>query len=202
VVVGSKIERAVPTSTRAQAEILESVVIVGGGAAGNAAAEMLRRLGYAGRITMLSADSSAPCDRPSLSKGFLSGAASEESVPLRNAAFYETHRIELKLDARVAAIDTADRHVRLVDGSRHAYDVLLLATGTEPVRLDVAGASLPHVHYLRTFADAGGLVAMALTGKRAVVIGASFIGLEVAASLRVRNIAVDLAHAPSLTLST
>ena len=192
VVVGSRLERGGPPSRAERAAIPDSVVIVGGGAAGNAAAEMLRRLGYAGRITMLSADSSAPCDRPSLSKGFLSGAATEQSVPLRDTAFYQTHRIALKLDARVAAIDTAARHVRLVDGTRHAYDALLLATGAEPVRLDVPGANLPHVHYLRTAADGRALVARALTSKRAVVIGASFIGLEVAASLRARNIAVDV----------
>jgi NADPH-dependent 2,4-dienoyl-CoA reductase/sulfur reductase-like enzyme/nitrite reductase/ring-hydroxylating ferredoxin subunit len=192
VVVGSKLERGAPPALRARAGIPESVVIVGGGAAGNAAAEMLRRLGYAGAITILSADSAVPCDRPCLSKGFLSGVTSEESVPLKNAAFYATHHIELKLNARVVAIDPADRHVRLVDGTRHAYDALLLATGAEPVRLGVPGASLPHVHYLRTAADGSALVAKTLTAKRAVVIGASFIGLEVAASLRARNIAVDV----------
>jgi NADPH-dependent 2,4-dienoyl-CoA reductase/sulfur reductase-like enzyme len=192
VYVGAKREGTEPPSPRVQAGTPERVVIVGGGAAGDAAAEMLRRLGYSGRITMLSADSSLPCDRPNLSKGYLSGATSEESVPLRNAAFYEAHRIELKLNARVAMIDTASRHVQLVDGTRHAYDALLLATGAEPVRLDVPGADLPHIHYLRTFADGRLLVAKVLTSKRAVVIGASFIGLEVAASLRARNIAVDV----------
>jgi len=192
VYVGTKVEAAAPPSLGAKTGIPESIVIVGGGAAGNAAAEMLRRLGYSGRITMLSADSSAPCDRPSLSKGYLSGVAASESMPLRPATFYQEHRIELKLDARVATIDTATRQVQLVDGTRHAYDALLLATGAEPVRLEVPGANLPHVHYLRTFADGRALVATALTSKRAVVIGASFIGLEVAASLRARNIAVDV----------
>jgi NADPH-dependent 2,4-dienoyl-CoA reductase/sulfur reductase-like enzyme/nitrite reductase/ring-hydroxylating ferredoxin subunit len=190
--VGTKIESVGPPSLQAQAGIPESVVIVGGGAAGNAAAEMLRRLGYSGRITMLSADSSVPCDRPNLSKGYLSGATSAESNPLRSADFYREHRIELKLDARVATIDAAGRHVQLVDGTRHAYDALLLATGAEPVRLGVPGADLPHVHYLRTLADSRALVAKALASKRAVVIGASFIGLEVAASLRARNMAVDV----------
>ena len=190
--VGTKIKRGGPPSLGAQVDIPKSVVIVGGGAGGNAAAETLRRLGYAGRITMFSADSSVPCDRPNLSKGYLSGAASAKSNPLRSADFYRKHRINVKLDARVATIDTAGRHVQLVDGTRHVYDALLLATGAVPVRLDVPGADLPHVHYLRTLADSRALVAKARASKRAVVIGASFIGLEVAASLRARNVAVDV----------
>ena len=169
-----------------------SVLIVGGGAAGNAAAEMLRREGYGGRITMLSADESLPCDRPKLSKGFLAGTDSEQSSLLRSANFYRDQKIDLHLSARVNAIDTKNRHVQLVDGSRHAYDALLLATGAEPVRLDIPGASLPHVHYLRTLSDGRALVAKASVSKRAVVIGASFIGLEAAASLRARNIEVDI----------
>jgi NADPH-dependent 2,4-dienoyl-CoA reductase/sulfur reductase-like enzyme len=98
----------------------------------------------------------------------------------------------LKLDARVATIDTANRQVHLVDSTRHAYDALLLATGAEPVRLDVPGSDLPNVYYLRTLADGHALVAKAMTSRRAVVIGASFIGLEVTASLRARNIDVHV----------
>src|SRR5579864_4855722 len=169
-----------------------SVVIVGGGAAGNAAAETLRREGYSGRLTMLSADDSLPCDRPNLSKGYLAGSASEESNLRRSAKFYQDHKVDLHLGARVAAIDIGNGRVDLADGGRHPYGALLLATGADPVRLEVPGGDLPHVHYLRTLADSRALVAKALTSRRAVVIGASFIGLEVAASLRARKIDVHV----------
>ncbi len=174
-----------------------SVVILGGGAAGNGAAEALRREGYAGRILMLSADSAEPYDRPNLSKDYLAGNASEEWIPLRSAEFYREHRIELRLGVRATAIDPARREIRLEDGSRLAYDALLIATGAEPVKLDVPGGDLPHVHTLRSLADSRAIIEKTKVAQRAVVIGASFIGLEVAAALRARNLEVHVV-APEL----
>ena len=178
-----------------------SIVIVGGGAAGNAAAETLRHEGYGGRITMFSADRSPPCDRPNLSKGFLAGTASDDSNLLRPAEFYRDHKIDLRLAARVTEIDTSSASIALADGSRLAYGALLLATGADPVRLEVPGCDLPHVHYLRTLADSRALVAKALASRRAVVIGASFIGLEVAASLRARNVEVHVVGTETIPMA-
>ncbi len=192
VCVREKLETAKHHAPSPEARIPGSVVIIGGGAAGNAAAETLRHEGYIGRITMLSADESLPCDRPNLSKGFLAGTAAAESNPLRSADFYKQHDIELKLGARATSIDDSSRHVTLADGSRYPYDALLLAAGADPVHLDAPGEDLPHVHYLRTQADSSSLLAKALSSRRAVVIGASFIGLEVAASLRARDIEVHV----------
>jgi len=191
-VVCEKLEPAGAAPPSVTGQHPAAIVIVGGGAAGNAAAETLRSEGYAGRITLLSADASLPCDRPSLSKGYLAGTSPEKSVSLRSPEFYRERDIDVRLDARVGSIDSAGRYVQLEDGTRHSYDALLLATGAEPVPLAVPGADLPHVHYLRTFADSRALVARALVSKRAVVIGASFIGLEVAASLRARFVEVDV----------
>ena len=178
----------------------QSIAIVGGGAAGNAAAETLRREGYSGLITLLSADGARPCDRPELSKSILAGTTSAESNPLRPLAFYQANRIDLKLDAPVASLDTSSRHLRLVDGSHVAFDALLLATGGEPARLGGVGRNLQHVHYLHSLADGRALMASALTSERAVVIGASFIDLEVAASLRSLNIEVHVVATDSVPM--
>src|SRR5882762_8823939 len=167
-----------------------SVVIVGAGAAGGAAAEMLRREGYDGSVTLIGADESLPYDRPNLSKDYLAGNAPEEWIPLRSPEFYREHGIELKLGARAVAIDPKTREVRLADGSRQRFGALLLATGAEPVHLGIPGSDLPHVHYLRPLADSRALIPAAPAARRVVVIGASFIGLEVAASLRARGLAV------------
>jgi apoptosis-inducing factor 3 len=169
-----------------------SIVIIGGGAAGNAAAETLRQEGYDGPITMVSADPSLPCDRPNLSKGYLAGAASDESNLLRPAQFYRDQQIDVRLNSRVTSINTANRTIELADGDSLDYGALLLATGAEPVRLPIPGAELGHVHYLRSLEDSRALVASAKAARKAVVIGASFIGLEVASSLRARDVAVEV----------
>jgi NADPH-dependent 2,4-dienoyl-CoA reductase/sulfur reductase-like enzyme/nitrite reductase/ring-hydroxylating ferredoxin subunit len=168
------------------------IVIVGGGAAGFAAAEMLRRRGFDGDIVMLSDDDAPPVDRPNLSKDYLAGTAPEEWVPLRGDDFYAGQRIDLRLRTTVSDIDLRAREVVLGDGARIAYDRLLLATGAEPIRLALHGMELPHVHTLRTLADCRAIIARAAAARRAVVMGASFIGLEVAASLRTRGVEVHV----------
>jgi NADPH-dependent 2,4-dienoyl-CoA reductase/sulfur reductase-like enzyme/nitrite reductase/ring-hydroxylating ferredoxin subunit len=162
---------------------LKRVIIVGGGGAGAAAAEMLRREGYRGRLTIISADQSAPYDRPALSKEFMGGSVSKKMLPLHPTDFYRKHEIELLLNTRVAAIDTHAKSVQLVKGGRRKFDALVLATGASPVKLDVPGAELPHVCYLRTRSDCDAIIAKAAKSKRVVLIGASFIAMEVASSL-------------------
>ena len=169
-----------------------SVVIVGGGAAGLAAADMLRREAYDGTIAMISADDSPPPDRPNLSKDYLAGTAQEDWIPLRAPEFYTENRIELMLSSRVSSIDVARREVLLENGSRRSFGALLIATGAEPIRPPIPGADAPHVHYLRSFADSKAIIEKTRQAKKVVVAGASFIGLEVAASLRNRDIAVEV----------
>ncbi|HEX7061693.1 MAG TPA: FAD-dependent oxidoreductase [Woeseiaceae bacterium] len=184
---------AVAIPERRPARSPASVVIVGGGAAGEAAAETLRREGYLGPVLILSDDAAPPCDRPNLSKDYLAGTAEPSWIPLRSEAFYRDQGIELRLDTRVVRIDPAGSRVLLESGEAIGYGALLLATGAEPIRLRIPGADLAHVHYLRTLADSEAIIAAVEAGaRRAAVIGASFIGLEVAASLRHRNVEVDV----------
>src|SRR5882724_10013024 len=168
------------------------IVIVGGGAAGFAAAEMLRRQDYRGSIVMLSQDAVAPVDRPNLSKDYLAGSAPEDWLPLRPDDFYAKANIDLRLNTEVTSIDTKTRCVVLAGGETVAYDRLLLATGAEPVRLPIPGSDQPHVHVLRSLADSRAIVGLADGARRAIVIGASFIGLEAAAALRARDVEVHV----------
>ena len=192
VFVREKIEDEAAPARPKSAAHPDRIVIVGGGAAGFAAAEMLRREGFGGAITMLSADEALPCDRPNLSKDYLAGSAPEEWIPLRDEAFYREQDIDLHLGAKVSAIDPDSHRVVLDDGQSFPYQKLLLATGAEPVRLTVPGAEREHVRMLRTLADSRAIIERAKQSRRAVVIGASFIGLEVAASLRAREIEVHV----------
>jgi NADPH-dependent 2,4-dienoyl-CoA reductase/sulfur reductase-like enzyme/nitrite reductase/ring-hydroxylating ferredoxin subunit len=187
--VREKRERATPRLP-ASANLPSRIVIVGGGAAGFAAAEMLRRRGFAGSIVMLSNDAAAPVDRPNLSKDYLAGSAPEDWLPLRSDAFYPENSIELQLNTDVLGIDAKTREVAVAGGKKFGYDRLLLATGAEPVRLPIPGTQQPPIHTLRSLADCRTIIDAAKSAQRALVIGASFIGLEVAASLRTRGIEV------------
>ncbi|MEO7217913.1 MAG: FAD-dependent oxidoreductase [Gemmatimonadaceae bacterium] len=178
----------------------KSVVIVGAGAAGVAAAEMLRRCGYTESIKLFDQLHTAPVDRPNLSKDYLAGHAEVEWVNLRSEEFYTSHNIELIRGEKIARIDPAAHHVVTGTGAVIEFGALLIATGSTPVKLPIPGADLPSVHYLRTLDDSNAIIAAAQQGKRAVVIGASFIGLEVAASLRDRDIDVTVVAPESLPL--
>ncbi len=186
-------KRAQPrTASRIKADAPKRIVIVGGGAAGFAAAEMLRRRKYEGEIVMLSSDDAPPVDRPNLSKDYLAGSAPEEWLPLRNSSFYADNAIDLRLNTTVAAIDAKAREVSLSTGDKVPFDRLLLATGAEPVSPSIPGARPSDALTLRSLKDCRTIIERAKTARRAIVLGASFIGLEVAASLRARDIEVHV----------
>ncbi|HEY6824584.1 MAG TPA: FAD-dependent oxidoreductase [Steroidobacteraceae bacterium] len=189
--VDVKAQRPAPPP-RAVRESAERIVILGGGAAGFAAAEMLRREGFGGELTVISADESAPYDRPNLSKDYLAGTAPEEWIPLRPPEFYAHNNIDLRLGTEATAIETEARRVRLAGGEALPYTKLLLATGAEPVRLEVPGGNLPHVRTLRSLADCRAIIERTKPASRVVIVGASFIGLEAAASLRQRRAEVHV----------
>jgi NADPH-dependent 2,4-dienoyl-CoA reductase/sulfur reductase-like enzyme/nitrite reductase/ring-hydroxylating ferredoxin subunit len=176
-----------------------NVVIIGMGAAGCAATEMLRRCGYGGRITVVDADEGSPYDRPNLSKDYLAGNAPEDWIPIRPADFYEQHDVTV-VRGRATRIDVASKRVEVEGREPVSYDRLLIATGAEPVHLKMPGDDLPHVHYLRTLRDSRAIIEASKTRKRALVMGASFIGLEVAASLRTRGLDVHVTAPEKLPL--
>jgi len=183
-------------------EAPKSVLIVGAGAAGFAAAHALRVEGYDGVIEMIAADSAEPYDRPNLSKDYLAGTAQPEWLPLRDPAWYHDHGVLLRLGRRVEALDVSARRVTLDDGAEVGFGALLLATGADPIRLPTPGVERPHVHYLRSLADADRLIAASAGGARRVaVIGASFIGLEVAAALRTRGLDVHVIAPESVPMA-
>jgi NADPH-dependent 2,4-dienoyl-CoA reductase/sulfur reductase-like enzyme/nitrite reductase/ring-hydroxylating ferredoxin subunit len=171
---------------------VQKILIVGGGAAGLSCANELRRLGYSGAITMLSADSDPPCDRPNLSKDYLAGTAPEEWLSLRSDTWYDEKAIDLRLSTPVERIDGESRTVHCQSGYNIPYDRLLIATGSEPNRLLAPGFDGNTVFTLRSIGDARAIAAQAQPGSRVVVIGASFIAMEAAAALRTRGLEVDV----------
>lgn len=179
----------------------ESVVIVGAGPAGAACAETLRRRGYRGAVSLVGAEAPGPVDRPNLSKDYLAGDAPEEWIPLRGPEFYAEQDIEFLPEDPATGIELAARRVTLRSGRALAYGALVLATGAEPRRLTIPGADLSHVFVLRTLADSRAIIARAGSARRAVVIGASFIGLEAAAALRHRGLEVHVVGPEAVPLA-
>jgi apoptosis-inducing factor 3 len=160
------------------------VLIAGGGAAGFAAAEMLRRHGYDGALSLVSSDADAPYDRPNCSKDFLAGEAPAEWMPLREDGWYKDHDIDLKLDTEITRFDLVARTAALKAGEALRFDALVLALGAEPHRPSIPGFDSPKVFTLRSLQDAKAIAAAAKGARRVAIVGASFIGLEVAASLK------------------
>jgi len=176
-----------------------NVAIVGAGAAGSAAAEMLRRCGFVGSVTLVDVEPDSPYDRPNLSKDYLAGNAQEDWIPLRPPGFYEEHHIDV-VRGRATRLDVAGRTLEVGGHAPIDFDTLLLATGADPIHLAIPGAEQPHVHYLRSLSDSRAIIAAAGKATRAVVVGGSFIGLEVAASLRARKLDVHVVAPDSLPL--
>jgi len=178
----------------------DSILIIGGGAAGSAAADMIRREGYEGPVTIVSADKDLPVDRPNLSKDYLAGEAEDDWMPIWSKENYAERNIEVVLGRRATSLDPKTRTVGFDDGSKRQYGALLIATGADPVQLPIPGSPKIPVLYLRSWADGRAIVEKLAGARRALVIGSSFIGLEVAASLRKRQIDVDVVSPDTLPL--
>jgi NADPH-dependent 2,4-dienoyl-CoA reductase/sulfur reductase-like enzyme/nitrite reductase/ring-hydroxylating ferredoxin subunit len=191
---GQRVLVTTPAETTASPEPAKDdrcFVIIGAGAAGAVAAQTLRQEGVGGRVLMLDRENRVPYDRTILSKYALSGEPGAEKSPLQSQSFYQQHAIE-RLTAEVRHIDPAQRLITCGDGTSRRYDAALVATGGEPTRPDLPGISLGNVFLLRSRADADAILAQAERSRRAVILGASFIGMEVAASLRERGLDVTV----------
>jgi 3-phenylpropionate/trans-cinnamate dioxygenase ferredoxin reductase subunit len=170
----------------------QTFVIVGASLAGAKAAETLREEGFDGRVVLVGAEEQRPYERPPLSKDYLRGEAELENVYVHPHGFYAEHDIELRLRRTAVSVNVAGRELALDDGERLRYDRLLLATGAEPRRLSVPGSELEGVLYLRSVEDSGALRSRLDRGGAVVVIGAGWIGAEVAASARQRGLEVTV----------
>jgi len=173
------------------------MLIVGANVAGGRAAETLRKLGFAGRVTLVGAEPQHPYERPPLSKAVLQGTMKPEQLHLRPLEFYAEQNIELKTGTPATKLDVSARSVDLASGERIAFDTLLIATGARPVKPAIPGANLRGVYYLRTVDDAQRLRSVMQPGARAVILGGGFIGAEVAASCRAAGVDVTLIEAAS-----
>ncbi len=171
-------------------------VIIGAGAAGYAAAQALREEGFRGDVVMITREDRAPYDRPNLSKDYLHGHAEAEWMPLRSEEFFREHDIKLVLNREVTRVDARTKTITFESGETMDYDALLVATGGAPVRLNIPGSDLKNISMLRSFADADAIIEIAGRSRRAVVVGASFIAMEAAYSLRERGLEVTVV-APS-----
>jgi 3-phenylpropionate/trans-cinnamate dioxygenase ferredoxin reductase component len=177
-----------------------SFVIVGGGMAGAIAAQTLREEGFDGKITLLGQEPNAPYERPPLSKDYLQGKADRDSIFVHPEPWYAEHAVELSLDSAVTSLEPASRTVTTAAGERLSYDKLLLATGSKPRRLDVPGADLDGVYYLRNVEDSERIKIEFARAKRVVIIGAGWIGLETAAAARAAGLDVTLLVSGDLPL--
>jgi 3-phenylpropionate/trans-cinnamate dioxygenase ferredoxin reductase component len=176
----------------------QTCAIVGAGLAGAKAAETLREQGFGGRLVLLGAEPERPYERPPLSKEYLRGEAEREQAYVHEAGFYAEHQIDLRVGESVVRLDPQRQELALKSGERLGYDRLLLATGSAPRRLSIPGSELDGVHYLRTLTDSDELRARLDAGARLVVIGAGWIGCEVAASARQRGVDVTVIAPHSL----
>ncbi len=169
-----------------------SVLVIGAGAAADMAADTLRAGGFGGSITLVTREKGLPYDRPTLSKDLIAGEAKPEWLPLREASFYKDREIEILNERTVTAFDPRTKSATLADGTILRGERVILATGALPRRLAVAGSDLPGLFYLRSLEDAQAIVEAAAGARRAVVVGSSFIGLEVASGLRARGLEVHV----------
>jgi 3-phenylpropionate/trans-cinnamate dioxygenase ferredoxin reductase subunit len=172
--------------------MLQRIVIVGAGQAAAQAIDTLRRKGFTGSITLVGAEAHLPYQRPPLSKKYLSGALEQERLLLRPAHFYADHRVDVRLGRRAVRIDRAGRQVQLDDGTALEYDTLLLATGSKPREIATPGGHLGGIHYLRSIADVDRIRSELSSGRRLVIVGGGYIGLEVAATAREMGVSVTV----------
>jgi len=199
--VRSSAEAKNPAPKTGAAKAPRRVLIAGGGAAGFAAAEMLRRHGYDGAISLVSSDADAPYDRPNCSKDFLAGEAPAEWMPLREDGWYKDHDIDLRLKTEITKLDLGARTAALKAGETLSYDALILALGAEPQRPPIPGFDRPNVFTLRSLKDADAILAAAKNARRVAIVGASFIGLEVAASLKHHGLDVHVVAPEEIPLA-